>query len=57
MFSVMNSADNSSASVSTVAAATPVVAVPQINAFNWLLVLGFPAEVAAAVVRPDTFSR
>ncbi|MBI2513928.1 MAG: hypothetical protein HYV96_18310 [Opitutae bacterium] len=53
----MNSADNSSASVSSTATATPVVAVPQINAFNWLLVLGFPAEVAAAVVRPDTFAR
>jgi len=25
------------------------------NEFQWLLVLGFPAELAAAVVAPDTF--
>jgi len=25
------------------------------NEFQWLLVLGFPAEVAAATVAPDTF--
>lgn len=34
-----------------------VTTVPQINAFNWLLVLGFPPEVAAAAAHPETFAR
>ena len=25
------------------------------NEFQWLLVLGFPAEIAAATIAPDTF--
>jgi len=34
-----------------------VTTVAQINAFNWLLVLGFPPEVAAAATCPETFAR
>lgn len=34
-----------------------VTSVAQINAFNWLLVLGFPPEVAAAAASPETFTR
>ena len=28
---------------------------PPMNEFQWLLVLGFPAETAAATVMPDIF--
>ncbi|MBX3737931.1 MAG: hypothetical protein KF715_14640 [Candidatus Didemnitutus sp.] len=37
--------------------AVAVTTVPQINAFNWLLVLGFPPEIAAAAAHPETFAR
>lgn len=53
MFPAMNTPPASAPSAS----GPTVTAVAQINAFNWLLVLGFPPEVAAAVVRPDTFAR
>lgn len=39
------------------ASAAAVTTVPRINAFNWLLVLGFPPEVAAAAAGPETFTR
>ncbi len=28
---------------------------PPMNEFQWLLVLGFPADIAAALVAPETF--
>jgi hypothetical protein len=30
-------------------------ALPPMNEFQWLLVLGFPAEIAAATVMPEVF--
>lgn len=52
-FPAMNANDSSP----TAATSTVVTSVPQINVFNWLLVLGFPADIAAAVAQPDTFAR
>ena len=34
---------------------TVTLAPPPMNEFQWLLVLGFPAEIAAATVMPEVF--